>query len=225
MKAVVIRIIRLFAGLFLFAVGIVMTINANIGLQPWDVFHQGLSHILNMTIGQASIIVGILLIIMNTFFGEKLGWGTICNMLFIGLFIDFLMLNNLIPIFESIIISVIMMLLGLFIIGVASYFYIGAGLGTGPRDGLMVVLTKKTKKSVRLIRNSIEVTVSIIGYLLGGNIGIGTAITAITIGYFVQLSFKLFKFDVTEVQHRYIDEDVKFIYKRLSKADTKLEDN
>lgn len=215
MKSVVIRMIKLMVGLFLFAVGIVMTINANLGLAPWDVFHQGLSNILNMTLGQAGITAGFVLLIVNLFFQERIGWGTIGNMLFVGLYIDLLMVNHLIPIFESIILSLTMMFLGLFIVGCGSYFYIDAGFGAGPRDGLMILITKRTNKSVRFIRNAIEITVAVIGYLLGGYVGIGTVLIAITTGYFVQFAFKLFKFDIRAVEHRFIDEDIKFLYQKL----------
>jgi uncharacterized protein len=208
---------RLFVGLFLYALGIVMTINANLGLGPWDVFHQGLSRTVGITMGQASITMGILIVITNYFVGEKLGWGTLCNMLFIGIFMDILMLNNIVPIYENKILQVIMMLGGMFIIGLASYFYIGAGLGSGPRDGLMVLLTKKTGKSVRFIRNCIEITVLIAGYFLGGFVGIGTLIIALGIGYSVQFVFKLFKFDVKAVKHRYVEDDIIFIKERLAK--------
>jgi uncharacterized protein len=209
---------RLFIGLFLYALGIVMTINANLGLGPWDVFHQGLSRTVGITMGQASITMGILIVITNYFVGEKLGWGTLCNMLFIGIFMDILMLNNIVPIYEDKILQVIMMLGGMFVIGLASYFYIGAGLGSGPRDGLMVLLTKKTGKSVRFIRNCIEITVLIAGYFLGGFVGIGTLIIALGIGYSVQFVFKLFKFDVKAVKHRYVEDDIIFIKERLAKS-------
>jgi uncharacterized membrane protein YczE len=202
---------RLFVGLFLYAVGIVMTINANLGLGPWDVFHQGLSKTIGITMGQASISMGIIIVVMNYFVGEKLGWGTLSNMLFIGIFMDILMLNNLIPIYENIILQIFMMLGGMFVIGLASYFYIGAGLGSGPRDGLMVLLTKKTGKSVRFIRNCIEITVLIVGYFLGGFVGVGTIVIALGMGYFVQFAFKLFKFDVKAVKHRYVEDDIRFL--------------
>jgi len=194
-----------------------MIINANLGLSPWEVFHQGLTNIINITMGQANILMGFMLIVINTIFKEKLGWGTILNMIFIGVFIDILMLNNIIPQFEAFVPSLIMMLSGMFVIGFASYLYIGSGLGAGPRDGLMVVLTKKTNKSVRFIRNSIETIVLAIGYSLGGFIGIGTLITALTIGYFIQLAFKIFKFDVKEVKHRFIDEDIILLKSKLFK--------
>jgi len=218
MKYVFLRIARLFLGLFLYAVGIVMTINANLGLAPWDVFHQGLAKIFHVTMGQASIAVGIIIIVLNTFLAERLGWGTIGNMLFVGLFMDFLMFNNLIPTFQAFIPSLGMMLLGMFVIGMASYFYMGVGLGAGPRDGLMVALTKKTGKSVGLVRNAIEVSVLILGYILGGFVGIGTPIMAFTVGYFVQLAFKLFKFDVGAVRHRFIDDDIRYLRDLLSKT-------
>ncbi len=211
------KLIRLFIGLFLFAVGIVLTINADLGLSPWDVFHQGISHITGITMGQASIAVGIMLVILNAALGERLGWGTLCNMLFIGLFMDFLMLNRLIPIYEGIVPGVIMMLLGMAVIGVASYFYIGAALGSGPRDGLMIALTKKTSKSVRFIRNAIESSALIAGYLLGGYVGIGTLIMAIALGYIIQFTFKVLKFDVSSVQHRFIDDDLKLLKQKLIK--------
>jgi uncharacterized protein len=213
MKKNIFLLIRLFVGVFLFAVGIVMTINANLGLAPWDIFHQGLTKLIPITMGQASISVGLILVIVNIFLGERIGWGTICNMLFIGIFMDMLMLNHLIPTFSNRFSSAIMLLLGMFIIGVGSCFYIGAGLGSGPRDGLMVALTKRTNKPVRFIRNCIELSVLALGFLLGGYAGIGTIIIALGIGYFVQFAFKLFKFDVSKVKHRFIDDDLRFIFK------------
>lgn len=216
-KQTLFRVVRLFVGLFLYAVGIVMTINANLGLGPWDVFHQGLSNTIGITMGQASITMGLIIVAVNYFVGEKLGWGTLSNMLFIGIFMDFLMLNNIIPIYENLLLQLIMMTGGMFVIGLASYFYIGAGLGSGPRDGLMVMLTKKTGKSVRFIRNCIEVTVLVAGYFLGGYVGLGTIIIALGIGYFVQFAFKLFRFDVSKVTHRFVEDDIRFLKNMLIK--------
>ena len=218
MNKILLRILRLFGGLFTYAVGIVFTINANLGMSPWDVFHKGLSNTIHITMGEASILVGFALIVFDTVFGERLGWGTLCNMFFIGFFMDFLMLNHYIPITHSYLIGVLMMLFGMLIIGIASYLYIGAGLGSGPRDGLMVALTKKTGKSVRLIRTIIEASALIIGYALGGYIGVGTFIMAITTGYFVQFAFKIFNFDVKAVRHRFIDEDIKILKEKLCGA-------
>lgn len=215
MEKILLRLLRLFAGLFAFAVGIVFIINANLGYSPWDVFHKGLSSTIHITIGQACISIGLILIIINTVLGERLGWGTITNMYFIGTFLDFLMLNHVIPITHKIMPGILMIMSGMLIIGIASYLYIGAGLGAGPRDGLMVALTKKTGRSVSLIRTIIESSVLVIGYALGGYVGIGTVIAALATGYFVQFAFKLFKFDVKTVKHRFIDEDIKFLKERF----------
>lgn len=215
MKKTLLSLIRLFIGLFLYAVGIVFTINANLGLSPWDVFHQGISKITGITMGQASIIIGLLIVILDWLLGERVGVGTVLNMLFIGIFMDLLMLNHLVPTFNNIVARAIMMILGMAIIGIASYFYIGAGLGSGPRDGLMVSLTKKTNKSVRFIRNCIEFTVLVIGYFLGGTVGFGTLIMVVGGGYFVQFAFKIFRFDVRKVEHEFIDDYVKLIRKRV----------
>ena len=184
---------RVTESLLLYAVGIVLTINANLGLAPWDVFHQGMTHIIDITMGQASIAVGIILVILNAVLGERLGWGTLFNMLFIGLFMDLIMLDHLIPTCKGVISGAIMMVLGMIFIGIASYFYIGAGLGAGPRDGLMIALTKKTSKSVRFVRNAIELSALIVGYMLGGYAGVGTLIMALALGYIMQFLFKAFK--------------------------------
>lgn len=210
-----IRLVRMVAGLFFFAVGIVMTINANIGLAPWDVFHQGLSNVLGITMGQASIIVGATVVAGDYFLGEKIGLGTLGNMVLIGLFIDFLMLNNLIPQMQVFGAGVIQMVVGLFVIGVASVLYIGAGMGCGPRDGLMVALLKKTGRSVSLIRGILEGGALVLGWLLGGTAGVGTVITAFLTGPMVQLAFKVLRFDVKAVQHSYLNDDVKALGKVL----------
>ncbi|WP_073029343.1 YczE/YyaS/YitT family protein [Desulfosporosinus lacus] len=217
MSQMVRRFIRLFAGLFLFAVGIVLTINANLGLSPWDVFHQGITYLTGITMGQASIGVGIILVMLNAVLGESLGWGSLCNMLFIGLFMDLIMLNHFIPLSNGIFSGLIMMFLGMFIIGLASYFYISAGLGSGPRDGLMIALTKKTDRSVRFIRNSIEISALFVGYLLGGFVGAGTLIMSVVLGYIIQFVFKIFRFNVNQIQHRFIDVDLKFLRAKILK--------
>ncbi|EHQ90258.1 YczE/YyaS/YitT family protein [Desulfosporosinus youngiae] len=222
MSRIIQKLIRLFMGLFLYAIGIVLTINANLGLSPWDVFHQGITFLFGITMGQATIAVGILIIIISSVLGERLGWGTLFNMFFIGYFMDLIMLNHLIPISNNAVSGLMMMFLGMIIIGIASYFYIGAGIGSGPRDGLMIALTKKTHKSVRFIRNSLEINALLIGYLLGGYAGLGTLIMSIALGYIMQFEFKLLKFDINSIQHRFIDDDVRLLREKLyNKGETR----
>lgn len=202
-KAFPIRLIILVVGLFLYAVGISLTIRANIGYAPWDVFHVGISGLSGLTIGTVSILTGVSIVILNAFFKEKIGIGTIANAVLIGFMMDLIM--PFIPRGTSYFVGVPMLLGGLFIIGFATVFYIAAGLGSGPRDGLMIVLVKLTKKDIALVRNAMEFTVTVLGYFLGGQVGLGTLLTFLSIGYFVKFAFKITKFDVNPIEHDYLD--------------------
>lgn len=215
MRKLTLRLVRLVVGLFLFALGIVMSINAGLGVAPWDVFHQGLSKQLNITMGMASIAVGAIVIILNIILGQPIGWATVSNMLLIGSFMDLLMLNNLIPSFQGLLPSLILLVIGLFIEGIGCWLYISAGLGAGPRDGLMVILTKRTGKSVRFVKTIVEIGATAVGFILGGSLGIGTLIMAVLGGPIFQYVFKLVKFDVKDVKHRFIQDDIKYIKGKL----------
>lgn len=206
------RLSRLMFGLLLYAVGIVNTIYAGVGLAPWDVFHQGLTLHFPLTMGQASMCIGLTIVLLDWALGEKIGIGTLANMFFIGLFMDLIMTNHWIPKANGLIMPYLQLVIGMMIIGLASYFYLSAGYGSGPRDGLMVALTKKTGKSVRFIRNAIEVSVVIAGILLGGQFGVGTLIMAFAGGYFVQLAFTIFNFKVTEIKHEFLEDSLALVW-------------
>lgn len=199
------RFIRLIFGLFLYALGIVMTINANIGYAPWDVFHVGLANSVGLSIGVASILTGVVIVLISWLLGEKLGLGTILNMLLIGVFLDIIMALKVIPKLDHVILGTFMMIGGLFVIALASYFYIGAAFGAGPRDSLMVALTRKTGLSVGICRGSIELMAVVIGWRMGGKLGLGTILSALAIGFCVQMTFKWLKFDATRVKHETLD--------------------
>ena len=199
------RFIRLIFGLFLYALGIVMTINANIGYAPWDVFHVGLANSVGLSIGVASILTGVVIVLISWLLGEKLGLGTILNMLLIGVFLDIIMALKVIPKLDHVVLGIFMMIGGLFVIALASYFYIGAAFGAGPRDSLMVALTRKTGLSVGICRGSIELMAVVIGWRMGGKLGLGTMLSALAIGFCVQMTFKWLKFDATSVRHETLD--------------------
>lgn len=215
MKNLAFKTIRLFTGYFICALGMVMTMNANLGFLPWDVLHQGISKTTGITIGRANIIIGFLIILLDIILGENIGWGTIFNMIFIGIFIDFIMINNLVPMFDSFIPSLIMMLLGVLVLGYGCYRYVSVGFGAGPRDALMVGLNKRTGRSIRFVKNSAETLALTVGYFLGGSVGIGTVILAVTGGYAFQFVFKMVSFNVSEVDHRYIKDDILYIKNKL----------
>ncbi|HCC36105.1 MAG TPA: hypothetical protein DEQ02_10965 [Ruminococcaceae bacterium] len=201
MKNFLARLLNMLVGLMLYALGIVLTINANVGYAPWEVFHVGLADTVGLTIGMASIIAGVVIVIIVTAMGEKLGLGTIASMILTGVFIDIIVLLDVIPAAGNLAIGIVMLVAGMFIIALGSYFYMKAAFGVGPRDNLMVVLTRKTKIPVGVCRLLVELLVTFIGWLLGGMVGIGTVIAFVAIGVCVQLVFTLFKFDVTALEH------------------------
>ncbi|PKM51230.1 MAG: hypothetical protein CVV02_07685 [Firmicutes bacterium HGW-Firmicutes-7] len=205
MKRFYLRLLRLIWGNILFSVGIVVTMNAQIGYAPWDVFHVGIAETIGISIGTASIITGILLGVITVLLGEKLGFGTLLNMVLIGVFMDILLNFRIIPLATNFIYGIIMIILGLFIIALASFFYIGSAFGAGPRDSLMVALTRKTGFPVGVCRATIELLAIFFGWRLGGMVGIGTIISALVIGFCVQITFKLLKFDPTKVEHETLD--------------------
>lgn len=221
MKVIIEKIIRLMLGYFLYGLGIVLTVNANQGLAPWSVFHQGLSLQFGITMGVATQVVGLVIIVLDIIFGERLGWGTVGNVVFIGTFIDLIMLNHWIPIPSNIYVSYAMMMVGLIVMAFATYSYLSAQMGAGPRDGLMIAMTKRINLSIGWIRNLIEVFVLIAGYFMGGAVGLGTLVMAILFGRFIQIVFKLFKFDVRQVRHRYIDQDIALWIGKLKKQPDK----
>lgn len=211
MKAVVIRLFRLFFGLFLYAVGIVLTMQAHIGYAPWEVFHAGIAKVMGVQIGTVTILVGLLIGIAVMLFGEPLGLGTVCNMVVIGLFMNILLASGLFAELSNPVLGIVQLIAGLFVISLASYFYISSGFGAGPRDSLMVLLSRKTKFSVGTCRGAIEVGVTAVGFLLGGFLGWGTLLSAVLIGFCIQITFKVLHFDPKKVAH----EDFVSSYRKL----------
>ena len=188
-------------GLVLYGFGIVVTIKANIGYAPWEVFHVGLALTTGMSIGIASIIAGIFILIIVTAFGEKFGLGTVSSMILTGIFIDVFLIMDIVPIAAHLPAGIIMLIIGLLVISIGSYFYIKSAFGVGPRDNLMVVLARKIKIPVGVCRSIIELSVTLIGWILGGMVGIGTVISVLVLGFGIEMVFKLFKFDVTAIKH------------------------
>lgn len=195
------RIIFLFWGLFLYALGIVMTIKSNLGTGPWDALHLGIVNYLPFTMGQVSQLTGLVVIALGWAMGMKPGWGTILNMYFIGFFIDLLMGGNWVSIPGSWLGRVAILLGGVVVIGWASYFYLTAALGAGPRDGFMVGSVHKTGWPVWKVRTLIEASVAVMGYLLGGPIGVGTLIIAFTLGPSIQWSFSIMGKRAQDIRH------------------------
>lgn len=215
MKKIVIKIIRLLLGFMFCAFSTVIALKSNLGLSPWDVFHLGISNISNLTIGQSSILVSVIIVIITLFFKLEVGIGTIANMIIIGFFIDLINNADIISESNNLLSGVLMLICALFTMAIGSYLYIGCELGCGPRDGLMVVLVQKTGRSVVIIRFCIELGAVLIGWMLGGKVGIGTVITVISIGFFMQLVFKIFRFDVKVLRHKSIKDSLVYLNKYI----------
>lgn len=201
MKNYIIRFLRLNLGLLLYGLGIIITMKANIGYAPWEVLHSGISQTFGISIGLVNTGVGTLIVLIVFLMGEKIGIGTIFNMFMIGLFMDLILFLDFIPTIQNWWFGLVMLVLGLFTIAFGTYFYISSAFGAGPRDSLMVAVTRKTGWPIGLCRAVLEVSVVIIGYFLGGMVGIGTLISAFTIGACIQITFKITAFDPTKIEH------------------------
>ena len=178
------RLLRCVGGLALFGLGIAMFVRSELGLGPWDVFHEGLADRLDLSIGSVIVGVGLLLLPLVLLLRVRIGLGTALNTLEIGLTADLWLW--LIPDVDAPAVRALLVVGGLLAIGVGSGLYIGAGLGPGPRDGIMVGLAARGV-SIRGARTGIELAVLVAGLLLGGTAGIGTIAFALGIGPMVQL--------------------------------------
>jgi len=189
------RLPGLFVGLFFFALGIVMTLYADLGMAPWSVLQVGLTRYTPLTFGQVSQVVGLAVLVLGWLLGFPPGFGTVMNMYFVGYFMDQIMAWGLVPVPRSLPGQLALLIGGILVLGAASFMYLNPRLGAGPRDGLMMGLVQRLGRPVYQVRGAIEVTVLILGYLLGGPVGVGTLITAFTTGYSVQLAFRLGGYD------------------------------
>lgn len=202
------RLLRLLGGLALYSLGIALTLRARVGYAPWDVFHTGLAAALGMSIGFASILTGLAVVLVSLALGERIGLGTLGNMALIGLMLDAVLASGLVPLASGPLTGAAMMAAGLFVIAFATYLYMSSGFGSGPRDGLMVALTRKTKLPIGLVRALIEITAVLVGWRLGGLVGWGTVAAALGAGLCIQLVFALLRFDAKAIRHESLGESL-----------------
>jgi uncharacterized protein len=190
---------RLILGLWLFAVGTFMTLQSGLGLSPWDVLHDGLSTKTPLSFGAALILVGVGLVGATTLAGLKPGAGTVANMLLIGIFVDLLLALGIAADAPScpIWIRVVVTVAGIVVIGLGSALYIGAEMGAGPRDGLMVLIATRARVRIGVARALVEGTALVVGWLLGGQLGMGTVLFALGIGPAVDIWFRVFGMDAS----------------------------
>ncbi len=184
-----VRLVQLYAGLVLYGVSSSLLVLANLGLDPWDVFHQGLSRTFGLAIGTWAIIVGVVVLLLWIPLHQRPGVGTVSNVVLVGLTMNVVLGHVHAP--HAMAARVGCLVCGVLLNGVATGAYIGAGLGPGPRDGLMTGLAARGH-SIRIVRTGLEVTVLAVGWLLGGTVGVGTLVYALSIGPLAHVFIPLF---------------------------------
>ena len=189
------RLPQLYVGLFLYGVSLALMVRGALGLAPWDVLHSGFIRHVPMTLGQAVVLFSFVVLVLWIPLREMPGLGTISNAVVVGLSADVTLAVLDRP--DSIAGRLGLMVSGVLLCGLASALYIGAQLGRGPRDGLMTGLSRRTGLSLRLVRTGLEVSVVVIGLLLGGVLGVGTVVYALAIGPLTQLMLPWFTVDLS----------------------------
>jgi uncharacterized membrane protein YczE len=184
------RLAQLAVGLTLYGVSMGMMVRSGLGLDPWDVFHYGIAQHLPVSFGTVTIIVGVAVLLLWIPLRQWPGLGTVANVVVIGLATDATLALLDAP--AALPVRVVLLVGGIVLNGLAGALYIGSQFGPGPRDGLMTGLVRRTGRSFRLVRTSIEVTVLVVGWLLGGVVGLGTVLYAVLIGPVVQVFLPLF---------------------------------
>ena len=184
-----VRLVQLYAGLILYGISSSLLVLADLGLDPWDVFHQGLSRTFGLAIGTWAILVGVVVLVLWIPLRQKPGIGTVSNVVLVGLTMNVVLGHVHAP--HALAVRIPMLVVGVFLNGVATGAYIGAGFGPGPRDGLMTGLAPRGH-SIRVVRTGIEVTVLVTGWALGGTVGVGTVLYAVSIGPLAHLFVPLF---------------------------------
>jgi uncharacterized membrane protein YczE len=185
------RVSQLFAGLVLYGVSMALLVESTLGLDPWDVFHQGVSRVTGLSFGMAAILTGIPVLLLWIPLRQRPGAGTIANVLVIGLVVDAALF--VLPPVHHLALRITCLVAGIVLNGVATGLYLGARLGAGPRDGLMTgVVARFPRLSTRLVRTTIEVVVLTVGWLLGGTVGIGTVAYALAIGPLAHVFIPMF---------------------------------
>lgn len=179
------RLPQLYVGLVAYGVSLALMIRGDLGLAPWDVLHSGLTEYVPLTIGEVVVVMSFVVLLLWIPLREKPGLGTISNAIVVGFSADATLALMDRP--DGLAVRVALMVGGIVLCGLATAMYIGAQFGRGPRDGLMTGLARRTGLSLRLVRTALEVTVVVIGLLLGGTLGLGTVLYALAIGPLAQL--------------------------------------
>lgn len=199
------RLLRLIFGLMLSGFGCYFSVQANVGLAPWDTLAMGLSLRTGQSFGNMTVLVALLVLGVDLLLREKIGFGTVLNALLLGKFADLAAFLQLMPRQQKLLPGLAVLLLGQLTLCFGAYFYISAGLSCGPCDSLMVALSRRFPKlPVGLVRGCLEAVVLVLGWLLGAKVGAGTVVAVFGVGLLLEAVFRLMRFDLRSQQHESI---------------------
>ncbi len=209
-RAILLNMLLAAASLFVNGFGVYLTIQANIGAAPWDVLNLGLSKSLGILYGNASIAVSLTILAIDILLKEPIGIAMFIDAIVVGKAVDFFNHLHAVPPCHSLLTGVPMLVVGLFILSYTQYAYMIASLGCGPRDTLLVGLAKRAKRlPIGVVSIALLSAATLIGWLLGGPVGIGTLLCAFGTGPVMQLAFRTVRFDATGIRHQRLRDSVK----------------
>ncbi len=189
-NGLVFRLVQLYLGLWAYGTAAALMVRARLGLDPWDVLHQGIARHVGLAIGTVVILISAVVLLLWIPLRQRPGLGTISNAILVGVSLNVGL--DLLPPVDALAARIGYLAAGIVLCGAATGAYIGASFGPGPRDGLMTGLARRTGRSIRLVRTGLELTVLAAGFLLGGSVGIGTVAFAVLIGPLAQFFLRVF---------------------------------
>ena len=209
------EILKSALGLFIFSIGVYLTIQANIGLAPWDCLSMGVSAKVGYSYGIVHTVISIIILIIDILLKEKIGYGTILDALLVGNYVDWIGYLKLVPVSDNVAVSCAMVIIGLLIMGYGQYFYMDAAQGCGPRDSLLIALGKRFPRTpIGVVQTFMVGIALLIGWLLGGPVGIGTIISVFGMGSALQLVCKIMHFEPRDVVHKNVLETNRIFFQK-----------
>ncbi|MBQ7758846.1 MAG: YitT family protein [Anaerotignum sp.] len=206
------QIFRSALGLFLYSCGVYLTVQANIGIAPWECLSMAISPLVGISFGIVHMISGIIILCIDLLMKEKIGFGTILDALLVGNYVDWIGYFDPVPVSESLPLSVLMVIAGLFVMGYGQYFYMSAGQSCGPRDSLTIAIGKRFPRTpIGVVQTVIVAIVLFAGWMLGGPIGIGTIISVFFAGTALQIVCRMMRFEPRNVKHLNVMEATKLL--------------
>ncbi|WP_458406852.1 YczE/YyaS/YitT family protein [Anaerotignum sp.] len=200
-------------GLFFYSCGVYLTLRADIGIAPWECLSMSISSKIGISFGTIHMLIGILILFLDLSLKEKIGFGTVLDALLVGNYVDWITYFDPVLVSRSFPLSILMIVVGLFIMGYGQYFYMSAGLSCGPRDSLLLALGKQFSLApIGIVQTCIIGSVLLVSALLDGPIGIGTILSVFFAGIALQIVCRLKRFDPRDVVHKSITETVQSLF-------------